>query len=143
MIRSGGGRQNATAVNMGSAPGANATCSNEESLQPHPDFKDFWPELAGHKQPATRGIVGNAIHYGMQWVCGKRRHARFQFGQIDPAGDLTGIRLNDCDSILRQNVGVYLAVDELQLIQILDRLAAVEHFETAKIYANVLPQDRI
>src|SRR5206468_5158281 len=89
----------------------NATVSNEESLQPHPDFKDFWPELARHKQPAARSVVGNAIHYGRQRLYGKRRHARFQLRQIDPAGDLTGIQLNDCDSILRQNVGVDLAVD--------------------------------
>src|SRR2546422_4332232 len=69
----------------------------------------------------------------MQRLCGNRRHARFQSRQIDPAGDLTGIRLNDCDSILQQNVGVDLAVDELQLIQIFDRLVAVEHFEAAQL----------
>src|ERR1051325_7735556 len=61
LIRAGGGWEKATALIMVIAADANATCSNEESLQPHPDFKDFWPELAGHKQPATRGIVGNAI----------------------------------------------------------------------------------
>src|ERR1043166_4082088 len=123
------------------AADANATCSNEESLQPHADFKDFWPELAGHKQPATRGIVGNAIHYGMQWLCGKRRHARFQFSQIDPSDDLTGIRLNDYDSILRQNVGVDLAVDELELIQIFDTLVAVEHFEPAQLDESLRIQE--
>src|SRR5207244_6098445 len=66
-------------------------------------------------------------------LCGNRRHAGFQFRQIDPAGDLTAIRLNDCDSILRPNVGVDLAIDELELIQIFDSLAAVEHFETAQL----------
>src|SRR5207249_3044281 len=88
---------------------------------------------AGHRQPAASSVVGNSIHYEMQRLCGKRRHARFQFRQIDPAGDLTGIRLNDCDSILRQNVGVDLAVDELELIQIFDTLVAVEHYETAQL----------
>src|SRR5688500_5722871 len=73
-------------------------CSKEKSLQPHPDVKDFWPELASHKQPAARSVVGNTIHYGMQRLRGKRRHARFQFRQIDPGGDLTGIQLNNCDS---------------------------------------------
>ena len=54
-------------------------------LWPHPDFKDFWPELPGHKQPAARGVPGNASHRCIQRLCGKRRPARFQFRQIDRA----------------------------------------------------------
>jgi hypothetical protein len=67
----------------------------------------------------------------MQRLCRNRRQARFQFRQIDPAGDLTDLRSNDCDSLLRQKVGVDLAVDELEFIQIFDTLVTVEHFATA------------
>jgi hypothetical protein len=56
----------------------------------------------------------------------KRRHTRFQFRQIDPAGDLTGVLLNDCNSILRKNVCIDLSADELKLIQLFDRLLTVE-----------------
>src|SRR6185436_14398139 len=38
-----------------------------------------------------------------------------------------------CDSILPLNVRVDLAVDELQLIEIFDRLVSVENFEAAQL----------
>src|SRR5262245_1463894 len=110
---------------------------NRNSPRPQPYFKDFWPELAGHKQPLFLSIVGDAIQCGTQRFFGKRRHARFQSRQIDPAGDATGIRLNDCDSILPLNIGVDLAVDELQLVQIFEGPVAFEHFEAAEL-AEVL-----
>jgi hypothetical protein len=41
---------------------------------------------------------------------------------VDCRSNLTGIWLNDCDSILQRNIGVDLAVDELRLVQIFEAL---------------------
>ena len=81
------------------------------------DLEEPRPQLSGHEQAISRSVVGNPV----QDCLGTQPIPRHQASQINPGRNLSRLRRNPRDPIRMPDVGVDLAADVLELIQVSDR----------------------
>src|SRR5689334_16905701 len=92
------------------------------------DFEKFRPELAGHEEAVARFVVGDAVQDGLV----VRHVARLeQPREVDPALDLSGLRVDARDAVLVPDVRVNLALHVFELVQLKDGPAVVRDVDRA------------
>src|SRR5687767_6525906 len=91
------------------------------------DFEEPWPQLPGHEQAIPLSVVRDPIEnrLGIQSVPG-----RHQTLEIDPADHASRLRRNPRDAVRMPDVGIHLAPDVLELIQVPDGNAPVGNGDT-------------
>ena len=77
--------------------------------------------LAGHEQAIASRVVSDAV----EDVLGGGSDRPADAGQIEPRGHPSRVRRDDGDAIGGPDVGVHLALHQLELIEFVDRLVAV------------------
>ena len=83
------------------------------------DFEELRPELPGDKKMIVGGIVRNAVQHGL----GAAALSAWQkAGEVEESKYISCLRRDAHDAIRMPDVGIYLAVDVLQFIQVVDRL---------------------
>src|SRR5580658_4459270 len=93
------------------------------------DFKDPGPQLAGYEKPVVRLIVRDAVEDGFR--AGPVGIGK-QAGEVNPAKDASGSGGDAGDAVGVPDVGVDLAVDELELVELGDGDAVVADGDTAE-----------
>ena len=93
------------------------------------DLEQLRPVLAGDEQPVAGGVVGDAVeHVGLA-----RRDVRTrqQARQVDPAHHMSAGRIDAGDQVGLPDVGVELALDPFQFVEVVDRAALVGDVDAA------------
>ena len=85
------------------------------------DLEELGPEFAGDEQMARLGVVGDSVEHGF----GIGNLDVFQKARkVDPAEDPSAAGRDAGDAILVPDVGVDLAFNVFEFVEILDRLIA-------------------
>ena len=88
----------------------------------HLDLKKFGPELSGDEEAVVHGVVGDAVEhgFGIGDLAGLK-----QAGEIDPAQHAACRGRDAHNAVGVPDVGVDLAVNVFELVELVDRLAVI------------------
>src|SRR5438270_10604217 len=93
------------------------------SLPLQPDLEKFRPQLARHEQSVALLVVGDAVQDSLL----VRDLSRLeQARHVNPAVDAPRLRVNADDAVVVPDVCENLALDVFKLIDLFERLVAVE-----------------
>ncbi len=90
------------------------------------NFKDAGPKLARHKKPLLQSVVRDPVQDGSGFPA---IHGAENTGKVDPARDSAGPRRYARDAVGLPDIREQLAVDHLQLVQLVYRRAAIMNMD--------------
>src|SRR3954452_16797374 len=92
------------------------------------NLEELRPQFAGDEEAAVVGVPGDAVEDGFRsGAVGSRQQA----GEVDPAEDFARSRRDAGDAVGVPDIGVDLAVDVLDLVDVVDGFSAVLHCQAA------------
>jgi hypothetical protein len=86
------------------------------------DFEYGWPLFPGDEEAVMLCVVGDPVQ---DCLAVQLEHRGKDAGKVNPANDTSVLRRNAHDTVAVPNVCVYLALDKLKLIELLDLPASI------------------
>src|SRR5689334_3875339 len=88
------------------------------------NFKKSRPKFSGDEEPIACLIVSDAVQHGLfvRHVAGRQ-----QTGQVNPARNTAGLRVDRHYPVVVPDVGVDFAVDVLEFVQLFDWQIAIDY----------------